>query len=498
MGHVLGSAFCLVGALAALGCLGSSEEEACDAAYSPDAPPALGRCAPNVVTLSVKEVDDFVYLTVGGVRRRVFSSGPDVEEDVSEWFAKGTNTLRIQAANTLGPASYSVQLRVDGQLVVDESCASAPCANDVAQGGGILFDRQYEVATPRRPPPQTLAVGGTTGGKLYLNDAFTGLSLPAILTLPQGSYTVGVGVGEGSEGEYTGRYFEERVLVGASPATVTPTSSPALSRPNRTRVAILPIRTTYHGDETPENTGLLLDSDIAVMSSQAAATRDRLLEPFSYELTTWDITVLPTEEAVPLHRSADPASSPDTDRFLTEAGLTSVLASYDSVIFLYSRFRATGDGVVHGPCCFWGGGQQILFMNQMTRGGWPADFPNQYLLHEALHDYESYNDARLHFYNGADGLHGNEEHGYHGGEGTEAGLLQWQRRFIRGQVAEVGSMRAGSSFTDSPPVTGDLWVGVFDTMRRGVSWAHPGSLRAVRAPQATMTPLRSTPAPASP
>jgi hypothetical protein len=388
---------------------------------------------------------------------------------------------------------------VDGQLVIDESCLAAPCEAGVAPGGGILFDRAYSVVTPHLPAAQTLTVEGTPDAELYLNDAFTGLRTPASLTLPRGDYTVGVGVGESTEAAYTGQYFEERVTLGASPLTVTPTSRPALTAPNHTRLAILPIRTTYHGDETPQNTGILSDGDIGVIASQTLATRDGLLEPFSYGLTTWDVQVLPTVEDVALHRSADSASSPDTDRFLAEAGLTSLYGSYDSVIFFYSRFTAAGDGVANGPCCFWGGGQQIIFMNQMTRGGWPDDFQNFYLLHEALHGYESHNDGRLHFYDGADGLHGAEEHGYHGGDHGEADFLQWQRLFIRNQVSELRTMRAGVDFASAPPTSADLWVGVFDTVRRGVSWSGSPTGRAARAASPATAPvLRGTPAPVTP
>jgi hypothetical protein len=455
--------------------------------------------AESRVTLAVTGVDDFLYVTVDGVRRKVFPVGPDATLDVSAWFASGNNTVRVQAENTGGPASYAVQLRVDEQLVIDETCSLAPCESDVAPGSGIVFDHTYDVATPHRPPASTVTIDGTADGQLYLDGAFTGHRLPASLTLPQGSYTVGVGVGEGTQGAYAGHYFEQSVSVGSSPITVTPTSGAALTQPNHTRLAILPIRTTFHGDETPQNTGVLRDLDVVVMTSQTIATRDGLLEPFSYDLTTWDVELLPTVEDVPLHRGAGPGEVPDTDRFLSEAGLTSLYGRYDSVIFFYSRFAATGDGVANGPCCFWGGGQQIIFMNQMTRGGWPDDFQNYYLLHEALHDYESFNDGRLHFYNGADGLHGGEEHGYHGGDNGEADFLQWQRRYIRNQVAELDSMRSGVDFASPPPESGDLWVGVFDAMRRGVDWSQQ-SLRAASLPTfAHRAPvLRGTPAPRTP
>jgi hypothetical protein len=92
--------------------------------------------------------------------------------------------------------------------------------------------------------------------------------------------------------------------------------------------------------------------------------------------------------------------------------------------------------------------------------------PNPALLHESLHNYEGYNSGNLHFYNGAEGMHGDDEHGYHSGSNGELDFAQYQRLYMRNQVAEVDSTRVGVPVSEPPP-RADLWVGVFDTMRRG-------------------------------
>lgn len=445
----------------------------------------------NAVTLDATNVDDFVYVTVNGIRRRVVPWQNTVSETISDWFVPGTNTVRLQALNTGGPSSYSVQIRVDGALVVDASCASAPCT-PVAGGTGILFDQTFQVTTPNRPAARTLTVNGTSGGKIYINDAYTGFSVPRTFTLPQGQYTVGLGVGEGVEGAYVGQFHEQSVTLGASNVTVTPSQLPPLSQPNHTRIALLPIRQTFHGDSTPQNVGVLSANDITVMHGQTLATRDQYMEPFSYNLTTWDVDLLPTVENVPLHRTADPLDAGDTGRLLSEANLTHLPQQYDSIIYFYSKYTASGAVVANEPCCFWGIGQGVWFPNHTTRGGATANQPNVFLLHEMLHDYESYNDWRLHLYNAAGGLHGGNQHGYYGGDGGESDFLLYYRRFMRNQLAELHTMRGETPFTGPIPTSADLWVGVFDTMRRDVNWQSSGfeaSSLAASDRNASMAPI---------
>lgn len=426
------------------------------------------------VRLSVSSVDDFVYVWVNGVRRKVYGIGQSATEvDVSSWFADGSNSVRIQAVNTGGPASYSVQLKVNGSTVINETCFAEPCSS-LPAGSGIVLDKSFTVSTVG-PVRQTVNVTGISGGKLYLDDQYTGLTAPTTLSLPQGNYTLGLGV---STAPSNGSYYERALTVAGSSVSINVSQDAPLNQPNHTKVAILPIRRAIHGVGGFDNTGVLQDWEIPYMQGQTVAARDVLLEPYSYNLTTWDIDLLPTEEETPIRRPGDSGSAPDTDLFLSEAGLTGLKDTYDQIIFFYSKFKEDGTEVASTPCCFWAWGQAISFMDHMARGSWATDYPNLYLLHESLHDYESYQIGPLHKYNGIEGTHGAGVHGYTYGEDGEEDFLKYYRFFIRGQVAELDNMRSGITWPSPAPTSADLFVGVFDVMRRDVNWLAPGLLAA--------------------
>jgi hypothetical protein len=425
----------------------------------------------NSVKLTVSGVDDFLYVWVDGVRRKVYGWGQgDTDLDVSSWFGNGSNTVRIQAVNTGGPVGYSVQLTVNGSTVINASCFTEPCGG-LPAGAGIVFDQTYSVNTPFGLARQNLTATGVAGGKLYLNDQFTGLTVPTTLSLPQGTYTLGLGSSNDTPGAHTGAFYERTVVLGNAAQSVNVSQNAPLATPNHTSVAILPIRTAIHGAGGPSDTGVLIDSDISTLNSQAIAAREQYLKPFSYGLTTWDITVLPTVESTPLYRAADPGAAPDTGRFLNEAGLNSLNSQYDMVVFLYSKFKADGTDVADSPCCFWGGGQAISFMNFTTRpaSGYAVNYPNVYLLHESFHAYDSYSVARLFKYTGADSTHGSDEHGYLFGDDGEDDFVAYYRDYERGQVKELKNMRVGVTWP-SRPTTSDLLVGEFDVMRHDVNW----------------------------
>lgn len=443
----------------------------------------------NSVKLSVSGVDDFVYVWVDGVRRKVYGIGlSDTDLDVSSWFGNGSNTVRIQAVNTGGPPGYSVQLKVNGTTVINESCFAEPCSA-LPVGSGIVLDKTFTVSTPFGLARQNLTATGVAGGKLYLNDQFTGLTVPATLSLPQGTYTLGLGASNDTPGAHTGAFYERTVVLGNAAQSVNVSQNAPLATPNHTSIAILPIRTTIHGAGGVNDTGVLINSDISTLNSQTIAAREQYLKPFSYGLTTWDITVLPTVENTPLYRDADGGAPPDTTRFLNEAGLTSLNSQYDMVVFLYSKFKADGTQVTDSPCCFWGGGQAISFMNHTTRpsSGWAVDYPNVYLLHESFHAYDSYSTQRLFKYTGADSTHGSDEHGYFFNDEGEEDFVAYYRDYERGQVKELNTMRVGTTWP-SRPTTSDLYVGEFDVMRRDVNWNAAFAAKSFQALAAKVAP----------
>lgn len=426
-----------------------------------------GAATPNLVELRVSDVDDYVYVTVNGVRRRIYYWGDPSQGqriDVSSWFGAGANDLRIQTINTGGPASYHAELWVDGQLVLDELCPATLC-NGADAPVGMLLNRQATITTPNRPARQTVQLTSGVAGKVYLNDEYTGLTTPASLSLPPGSYTFGLGVSTDAPFAYTGEYREQTVSVASAPLAVNLGAAPVLPLQDTTRIAILPVRDTHSPDAS--NVGVLSPSDVTEFASQAASTASVWFRPLTYGLAAWNVEVLPMVTSVPLVLPA-PDAVPDTEAMLDAAGLQGLKQSYDIIVYYFSQHRPDGSPVDNASGYAWGGGGQFITISTMfTRGGGNA--PNAALLHESLHNYEWYNHERLHFYNGVGWLHGAEEHGYdYEGDQGETDWLKWYRAFMRGQAADLAGMRDGLDWP-SVPATGDLYTGVFPTFRRGFS-----------------------------
>lgn len=441
----------------------------------------VGETAVSQVEIEVAPgVDDFVYASVDGIRKKVWYIGdPDQGRriDVTSWFGAGDHALRLQAINTVGPASYGVRVWVDGALALD-----APCPANVCNGSdaprGIIFDRTLALTLPGQPAAQALRVTSAAPGKLYVDDAFTGLTttgtaVPVSLALPPGEHTIGLGVSNDSPPDYTGSYFERTVTLGSASADLSFDLASPLPVQERTTIALVPVR-RFVVDTFPEDEqGVLDDVDLSNLDALSQATRDEWLEPFSYGLVSWDLDLLPVVEDVPLHARTHTAI-PDADAFLEEAGLEALRDQYEIVLLYYDVFDDDGSvlrGVDSGlPVDFnvsaWGGGGLLWFNTFWVSTYGDPTGPNPALLHEALHNYEGYNQGARHYYNGADGMHGDDEHGYYSGDGGELDFALYQRLYMRNQVAELVSTRVGVPVS-APSPRADLWVGVFDTMRRG-------------------------------
>lgn len=428
------------------------------------------------VELRVSGVDDRLVVSVNGLQRRMFHLGEasvGQRIDVSGWFGSGVNDLRVQLLNTGGPTTSGVELWVDDQPVVNESCPAAVC-NGLDARKGIVWDRTFSVATPNRPALQPVTVTGDGGqpGEVYVNDVFTGRVTPTTLSLPPGDYTIGVGFGSKLPPvDYTGSFFEQQVTVGASPVDVDITATPPLPFQEETRIAILPIRNSINhvaslGRPDPSNTGVLADEDVTALVAQARATNDRWFQPLSYGLARWTVEVLPTIEDVPIIEQNHDGW--DTTRFIAEAGTGHLASQYDMVVYFFSQHRADGSPVERVSNIAWAfDGTNIGFSTSFTSVG--PDLLNAGFLHEALHNYESYNQNVLHLYNGIEFLHGAEQHGYYNGSRGEVDYLHFYRHFMRGQVAELGAMRSDLKWPAIGEVaeSADLYIGVFPVLRHG-------------------------------
>lgn len=418
----------------------------------------------SVIEIRAPLVDDIAFLQVNGVMHRVGYWGqPDNSawRDVSSWFAAGTNNVRLFAMNTGGPQNLQFEMRLNGGTVFSVDCAVDGC--EPRPDGGVFVDHVISLPQLTLPPARTVSVAGPSGGKLYLNDDYTGLSTPATLTLPPGSYRLGLGVSNDTPGAYTGSYFEEGVVVSGQNVAVTLGDQPALGLRDTTRVAILPIRRARALDSG--GLAILEDADITRFSSQFARTRDAWVRPFSYGLTTWNITTLPVEEQLEMVANTWQSFPDHACEMLNQPKYQTLLSQYDVVMMFYSNFDAQrgieigrGDAGMGGRC-----GQ---IQAHVGREFGPTR-PNPVILHEMLHSSEAHHHSVLSRYNGVDGLHGAEEHGYP--ENTSDGeihYVQWYRHFMRGQIPERFDMVTGVTFPAIVP-NPSYFVGPFATFRHG-------------------------------
>jgi hypothetical protein len=417
----------------------------------------------SLIQFRAYNVDDFLYVTVDGVRRKSWGiNDPDLGQliDASAWFGAGSNTVRIQGINTGGPFSYYLEIWVDGQLVATDSAPTELLSSGTA---GILVDHAVTINTPNRPPFQTVQFTSASPGALYVNKAYTGLTTPASLTLPQGSYAFGLGVSQDLPFNYTGAYYEQAVSVTGSTTSVNLTAGSPLPVQKTTSIVIIPIQYSYNyvtslGGPDASNAGVLQQSKIAPLLGEIDVTRTVWLKPLSYGLADWSVTVLPMVTNTPLQEKKPDGFA--LDDFLKDAGLEYLKQQYDRIVFYFSQQRADGSDVQdpYGSA-FAPGRQYIGFQSSYVGSGQP----NPYFLHETLHNNEAYESDILHEYNGVAGLHGANQHGYYTeGSSGETDYLRFYRAYVRGQVAELDGMRPDISWP-SVPTTADLYVGVFDT-----------------------------------
>jgi hypothetical protein len=423
--------------------------------------------ASSLVEIQAANVDDLLTITVNQIRRKVWRiNGPDLNQriDISSWFGAGNNTIRIQNANTGGPAGYQFQLWVDGQQVINDSAAIDPALVAIA------VDKTLTVNTPNRPAFRTVSLTSSTPGPVYVDSVYIGSSTPLNnLTMPQGSYKLGLGVSQDTPPNYTGSFYEQTVTVGATqPTSINLTSGSPLPLQKTNSVVVIPIRDTYNyvtalGRPDVSNASTLLPADVAALTPQITATRDAWFKPFTYGLATWNVTTLPMVTNVPLLEVSP--DNVDLDGFLVSAGLTGLKQQYDRIVFYYSQQRADGTDVVDPiGFVFALGRQYVGFQASYTRIVAPG-LPSPYILHEFMHNHEAYNFDVLGLYNGIAGLHGAGQHGYQGeGSSGETDFVKFYRRYLRSQIAELDGMNIDTQWP-SIPTTADMWLGLFQTVR---------------------------------
>jgi hypothetical protein len=419
----------------------------------------------SVVELRVQAVDDLAFLEVNGILHPIGFYGQaeaTAWRDVSEWFWGGQNQVRLFGINHSGPQSLEFELRLDDEPVFELDCELEGCSS--RWEGGVFVDRDIPLPNLVLAPARTVTVKGDEDGALYLNDYYTGLSLPAKLKLPVGTHRLGLGVAADVPMAYNGNFYEETIEVGGQDFEVMLGDEQPIGAQYTARIAILPLRRARASDS--EGIAVLSDAEIARFQSQFVATRDQWLEPFSYRLGSWDITLLPTEEEIEM-------VAPTFDSFpdyacdvLVHPKYSTLLSTYDIVIIHMSNYdlelnRYIGrDSPGMGDRC----GQVQNGTSALSDFGAPSEA----LLNILLHAYERHHRTVLGRYSGLNGAHGASTHGFQYSENpSEPGWLEWYRYFIRGQAPEGAGQHANVELS-APVTTPDLYVGPFSSFRHGL------------------------------
>ncbi len=421
----------------------------------------------SLIELRAPLVDDVAFLEVNGLRHSVGYWGQPAAEasawrDVSSWFSNGTNRVRLLAINTGGPQALEFQLRLNGTTIVDIDCQTFGCES--RPDGGVILDQRIDLPALTLPPSRTVTVTSPVPGKLYVNDQYTGFTTPATLTLPAGTHRLGLGVSNDVPTALAGRFHEESVVVAGQNLNVTLGDEPALASQYAARIAILPMRRARALDSG--GLAVLTDAQISRFASQFAATREAWVKPFSYGLQTWDITLLPTEEQLEMVGTTFDSFPDHACEVLGTSKYSNLLSQYDVVMVHLSNFdEQRGVEIGRGSAGMGGRCGQI-------QAHWGAalapNAPSPVILHELLHSYESHHQSVLGGYNGLNGLHGAEVHGFQSdGSQGERDWVEWYRYFIRGQVAERADQSATVNLP-SPVTNPDYFVGTFASFRRGL------------------------------
>lgn len=436
------------------------------------------------IEIRIAAADDWAYLTVNGLRHRIGYWGqPNAMgdwRDVSEWFVAGNNDVQIQAINSGGPRQLIFDLRVNGIIVSSYFCPSSDCPDGTDQG--TFLQKNFTLFDVARPAAAEISIASPTSGKLYINDEYVRVSTPATLTLPKGTYKIGLGIsndnpfdltddfyenilalGQPSQYNLMGAFYERTIVVeeGKAQSVYIDPNITLMAPQNTVKIAILPFQSVMSKDMTSPL--VMSQAMLDGFAEQVKVTGERLAAPTMYGLSKWEVTVLPWDTILNVNA---------TDVYTLVGDLYSVswrpeyqhlFDKYDTVIVYQSSYHA--DGVVEP--IFAGGMTSSGRLIHVT-SGWtwtlPSNAVNRGLYHEMYHQYEFWETANHHYYNGIGGLHGQRLHGF---TGNGASVQEYYRLFARGQAGEDYAARADLDWP-VPLTNGEPFpIGVFHAVRYG-------------------------------
>lgn len=462
------------------------------------------------VYFQVDKADGYLVLYVNGIERMRWASllaynglGNDVTRvnatarlgekiDITNLVGKGVNDFKLVAtADSWGgmEGGYNFKVWTDSKLVVSEQ-------QDFNTGGAtpvLALEKKFSINAPAAPERRIVMVTATSDDEaIYINNVFTGKKAPAVFSLSPGEYRLGIGkststILPNNQSAFTGEFHESDVVISNQDLVISSASLPLLDQPKEVKVAMVPIREMHYGlnvdqamagqSATAGNIGVLTDDDIVVAEKGFNDISSKYVMPFSYGMTKWKITVLPTITG----RSYLADGTATTAGGLINSGaffgdrassliqFGQDLTPYDLVIYVWPNQTITRVGVNANP----GGGAGSKFA--FIPSGWATGgtegplaqrlidvIPNSGLLHEILHhsDNRRWNDI-----NGPQQLHGAEENGYD----CTSDWYCWYKDYIRAQVAVDFTTLQNVSVTPAKvlPENAIIFVGPFNIMHGG-------------------------------
>lgn len=436
------------------------------------------------IEIRVPIADDWAYLTVNGLRHRIAYWGQVSTagewRDISEWFTAGNNEVHLHAINSGGPRGLQFELRVDGVIHTAINCPSTACPDGTE--AGTFYQGKIDLPSLNLPLAGKVQVNNSVKGKIYVNDEYMSLSTPATLTLPVGTYKIGVGVsndnpldltddfyenilakGVSSQYNLSGSFYEKTVTVtdGGSQTILMDALMPPLPPQNTIKIAILPFQSVMSKDMTSP---LVMSQEMLDgFAEQVKVTGDRLATPTMYGLSKWEVTVLPWDTILNVNAKDVHELVGELYSVGSRPEYQHLFDKYDTVILFQSSYHA--DGEVEP---IFAGGMTASGRLIHVTSGWtwtlPKNAVNRGLYHEMYHQYEFWETGNHHYYNGIAGLHGERLHGFTGGG---ASVQEYYRLFARGQAGEDYAARANFDWPVPLSEGKPFSIGVFHAARYG-------------------------------
>jgi hypothetical protein len=383
------------------------------------------------VDIRIYNVDDFATLYVNGIKFINTKFSTDTGRiKLDKYLVNGQNTLRFVTQNNGGkepsnPMSYGYQVWVNDKIVLNEKCGQigvGGCNNNQSFSGSKVHEKLINININNLISKSHIVnIISAVQGRIYLNGEYTGKNTPSSLTLPTGSYYIGLG-------GVNDRYQEILSQISSNQTLKFTDANWFQAKP--WKILLLSIRKAHLGYGKGGNqTARLTDTDIKTAYGDLLEVSKRWVEPFSYGLVKWDVSQLVIENVTAA--ITDEGDHINQNLFTQAAGLTNLQDRYDTVVFFWPRVPDKVDPWNQAGAV--GGGSSVSIPNTWLR--WGLKFPREVWLHEWLHVAEGVN-SRHSFFGGMDGLHGAEKHGYPGG--VEGEWLHWYRDFMRGAVKEDG------------------------------------------------------------